>query len=345
MKSWKKTILINNKTVMDAINSLNKSLMKIVIVIDKKKRFVGTITDGDIRRYISKNNDLNSNVMSITQSKSKTIKKFSNMKEILNLMRLYKIQHLPQLDKKGRVINLFNIENFIKREKLPNEFVVMAGGKGKRMGTLTKKNPKPMLKVKGKPILQHILNRAVNQGFENFTISVNYKKRKIRSFFEDGKKQNIKIKYIDENKPLGTAGSLSNLKKINESFVVINGDIITDINFGELIKFHETNKADATMCIRLHVYKNPFGVVVNKGIKFSGIFEKPLNQTFINAGVYAMNPKILKLIKKNAKMDMPDLFELLTRYKKRVMVYVIHEKWIEIGNPKELKIANKIISN
>lgn len=220
----------------------------------------------------------------------------------------------------------------------------MAGGRGLRMGSLTKEMPKPLLKVKKKPIIKHILDKAINEGFKDFYIAVNYFYEKIIKRLGNGKKNNISIKYLIENKPLGTAGALNLLKNtktnIKEPLIVINADIISKINFKSLIDFHKANKADMTIVGGLQKFQNPFGVINLKGISIQSVIEKPTTKNYINAGIYAISENTLIYLPKNKRIDMTHFVEILNQKRKKIVVYPFHEYWIDIGNKKKLKEAN-----
>ena len=216
----------------------------------------------------------------------------------------------------------------------------MAGGYGKRLRPLTKSTPKPMLKIANKPILEHIINRLKNQGFINLIISTHFKSNKIIKYFGNGKKFGVKIRYIKEKKALGTAGALSNLKgKIKKHLLMMNGDILTEINFIEFVKYHNLNKTDATIAVQSYNTTNPYGVFKIKGSRVTDFFEKPIQTNFINSGIYIFNSKLLKLIPRNTKFDMSDFLKMLIFKKVKLSAFPIHELWSDIGDMKNFNSA------
>ena len=220
----------------------------------------------------------------------------------------------------------------------------MAGGKGKRLRPLTFNTPKPMLKINNEPILKLIIDRAKKFGFSNFYISVNYLGDVIKKYFKDGKKFNTNIKYIYEKKPLGTIGSIANIKdKLpNKNLIVSNGDVITKINYNSMLKFHEDNGADATMAVYPYEIKNPYGEVVTKEENILEIKEKPITISYVNAGVYIFKKKVLKYIIKNKKLDAVEFFNFLKKKNKKTLAFAIHETWRDIGLKKDyLKFKKK----
>jgi NDP-sugar pyrophosphorylase family protein len=196
-----------------------------------------------------------------------------------------------------------------------------------------------MLPVGGKPMLEHIVERAKLDGFSNFIFAVHYLGHMVEDYFGDGSRFNVKIEYLKEKEPLGTAGALSLLiNKINAPFIVTNGDVITDIRYGELLDFHIRHDAMATMAVRLHEWQHPFGVVQMNGLEITGFEEKPINRTHINAGVYALNPSALSILEKNTHCDMPTLFERLQAQSDRIVAYPMHEPWLDVGKPEDFLI-------
>lgn len=340
--NFRKSVLSVDATLKQAIKSLNESELKIVLVVDRKKNYIGSVTDGDIRRCLIKNHNVNSCIMLAVNKNSKFLIGKNNNQTIINYMVKNKIQRLPILNEKRKPIKIFLIENFIKSNNHDYPFVIMAGGKGKRMMPLTKSLPKPMLKVKKKPIIKHIIDKAKKEGFKNFFISVNYLHEKITNFLQDGKDFNINIQYLKESYPLGTAGALSLLpKKFKYPILITNGDVITDLNYKNLIEFHANKKSDLTVSMGLQELENPFGVINIKGSQMSSFMEKPITRNYINAGIYVISPDLIKYLPKNKRIDMPDFFKILVKKKKRIFVYPIHENWFDIGNKEKLKLINE----
>jgi dTDP-glucose pyrophosphorylase len=344
MSLFLKTIINSSQTIEDAIVSLNTSALKMVIVVNSKNIFLGTVTDGDIRRGLLNKLTLKSNILLATNLKAKKIFSKKNKKYTLEYMIKNKINRLPVLNKKKNPIDLICIENFLEKKQIKNKFIVMAGGRGLRMGSLTKNIPKPLLKVKNKPLIKHILDKAIKEGFEDFYISVNYLYEKIIKSLGNGKKNKISIKYLIENKALGTAGALNLLKNtkknIKEPLIVINADVISKINFKSLIDFHKDNKADMTIVGGMQKFENPFGVINLKGISIQSVIEKPITKNYINAGIYAISENILSYLPNKKRIDMTHFVEILNKNKKKIVIYPFHEYWIDIGNKKKLKEAN-----
>jgi NDP-sugar pyrophosphorylase family protein len=259
---------------------------------------------------------------------------------VLQLMVANKLQQIPIVDENRQVVGLHLWDQLSAIEARQNTMVIMAGGLGTRLRPHTGRCPKPMLPVAGKPMLQHIIERAKAEGFQHFVISILYLGHMIEEHFGDGRQFGVDIEYLREKTPLGTAGALSLLSpKPQHSFVVTNGDVITDIKYGELLDFHNLHQAAATMAVRMHEWQHPFGVVQIKGVEIVGFEEKPVVRSHINAGVYALDPAALRVLSADAPCDMPTLFERLQLIAKKTLAYPMHEPWMDVGQPDDLKQA------
>ena len=332
---WKQTVLTTKASIQDVLKNLNKTGARITMVENSKKEFQGTVSDGDIRRGLINGLQLNSSIKKIVNKNSLTVIPKTKSEKVLNLMSKYKIQQIPVIDKK-KIIGLYLWDEIISQREISNTMVIMAGGKGKRLGEYTKNCPKPLLLIDGKPMLELIIERAKLQGFKNFLISINYLGHMIKNYFSHGEKWDVKIDYINEKQPLGTGGALKLISpKLKMPFVVSNCDILTEFNYGRLLDFHNENKAMATMSVRNYELGNPYGVVKTSGINIVGFEEKPIMKNYINAGVYILEPSAIHVIKKNEKLDMPDIFERLKKKKLKTIVFPIHEPWADIGLPKD----------
>ena len=331
-----KKIILNQKTsIRNAIQNMNKSGLKIVLAVDEKKSLSGIVVDGDIRRGLIKNLNLNSPIKNIVSRNPKVIKKKISDAEALEYMKSNNLIHLPLIDGKNIPSGLYTYKKDSNITKINNQFIIMAGGKGTRLYPVTKTKPKALVKVYGRPMLEHIISNAKSCGFNNFTISIKHFGNKIKKYFQNGKKLNTKIEYLTENKPLGTAGSLYKFaKKKNQTVVVSNCDVISDLDYSDVLKYHKKNKALATMVVIQHENTNPYGVVTAKGNRFLGYLEKPLRIERINAGIYVFETKVFKFIQKNKYLDMNIFFSNLLKQKKKIIVYPIYEKWQDFGQKK-----------
>lgn len=340
---WRQAILSNTATVKDAIEVLNIAKLKIVLVVDTNGKFEGTVLDGDIRRGLLRGFDLDSSIALITHRDALVVPSEMDRELVLQLMTANKIQQIPIVDSEQQVIGLHLWDEIYKSTIRSNIMVIMAGGKGTRLYPQTANCPKPLLKVSGKPILEHIIERAKVEGFNHFVLAIYHLGHMIEDYFGNGSRFGVKIEYLREESPLGTAGALSLLNPIpSAAFIVTNGDVITDIRYGEMLDFHEHQGATATMAVRLHEWQNPFGVVETQGIEIVGYEEKPVIRSHTNAGVYVINPETLEFLEKSVPCDMPSLFSFLQKGLKRVVAYPIHEPWLDVGQPADLKKAENI---
>ena len=339
---WRDSIVQINTPIKVAIKRLSTIGIKIVLVLDDDYRLLGTICDGDFRRGMLNGLSLEDPVEKIMNKNPRTVNKGTSRLEILKLMNDTKILQIPIVDKDDFVIGLHLWDEMSVQAKYSNIMIIMAGGKGSRLHPQTENRPKPMLLVAGIPILEHIIKRARSQGFNHFIIAINYLGQIIEDYFKDGQRFGVKIEYLREDVPLGTAGALSLLSyKPERAFIVTNGDVITDINYSDFLEYHTVQNAAATVAVHTHEFQIPYGVVQINGLEIDSYEEKPIISSFINAGVYALDPDILDFITEPKFRDMPEILNISRDLKKKVIVYPLHESWIDIGRPIDLEIANK----
>lgn len=347
MGDWKKTILKCDDTMSIAIKTLNQGQSRIVMVANKENQLIGTITDGDIRRGLIKQLSTSSK-LSKFMSKNPISALLGDSKEsMLIKMKRLDILQIPIVDNNGVIVGLETLRQLTKKHTFDNTVFLMAGGFGKRLSPLTDNVPKPLLKIGSKPILENILNNFISSGFHNFYISTHYKAEMIQEYFGDGSNWGVTIKYVYEDTPLGTAGSLSLLPKesLKLPILVMNGDLLTNIDFKELLYFHMQGKNDATMCVREYDFQVPYGVIKSNKGYVSAIEEKPIHQFFINAGIYVLNPSILDMIKEGSCLDMTELLEKKIKDSGQVEMFAVHEYWLDIGQLDQFKKAQKDVVN
>lgn len=342
MKNIKNIKLKQNATIKEALGIIDSGAMQIALVVDDNDKLLGTLTDGDIRRGILRGLDLDSSIETIVFKEPAVAKISSTKEEILKIALSKKLHQIPIVDDNGIVLDLKEIEELVEPKIKTNRVILMVGGLGTRLRPLTQDTPKPMLKVGNKPILQTIVEKFAEYGFVNITMCVNFNASIIRDYFGDGKEFGVNIDYVLEEKRMGTAGALSLLKeRPSEPFFVMNGDLLTNVNFEHIFNYHMINKATATMCVREYDYKVPYGVVKMNDNKITAIAEKPVQKFFVSAGIYMLSPEILDLIPKNEFYDMPALFEKLIKLSKNVISFPIREYWLDIGRMEEYQRANE----
>lgn len=337
---WRKALLPESATIQQAIRTLDDAALQIVMVVSPDGVLQGTITDGDIRRGLLRGLDLGSQIDSIIHRNAFVAPPEMGRDMVLHLMNANKILQLPVVDAKRRVVGLHLWDEIISPVVRQNLMVIMAGGKGTRLRPHTENCPKPLLPVGGKPMLEHIIERAKTEGFQHFVLAIHYLGYMIEDYFGDGSRWQISIDYLREEFPLGTAGALGLLSPRPEApFLVTNGDVLTDIRYSELLDFHSRHGAAATMAVRQHEWQHPFGVVHTKGVDIIGFEEKPITRSHINAGIYVLEPDALNALSSGEQCDMPTLFGRLQESDARTIVYPMYEPWLDVGRPDDLDRA------
>jgi dTDP-glucose pyrophosphorylase len=329
-------------TIKEALLAIDKGALKIAVVVDQNQKLRGVVTDGDIRRGLLNGLCLEDKIDSIVQTDPFVCSINDSREDILAKVLGKKIYHIPILDSEGRFVGIEDIEALIQSQTKTNRVVLMVGGLGSRLHPLTQDTPKPMLKVGNKPILETIIQNFKNYGFKNIILSVNYKAEQVREYFGDGSSFGVNIEYVYEEKRMGTAGALSLMQeKLQEPFFVMNGDLLTNVNFEHFLHFHTENDSVATMAVREYEQQIPFGVIYQKEGEILSIEEKPTQRYYVNAGIYILNPEVLPLIPKNSFYDMPTLFESLIVANKKPISFPVHEYWLDIGQMHQLQQARK----
>jgi dTDP-glucose pyrophosphorylase len=334
-KSYLKKIIISQDSkILEALNNLNASSLRIVLIVDENKKFVGVVNDGDIRRAFSSGYDVNSSIRNVVNKKPFFVRTILDLNSFSS-SELNELSYIPIIKKK-KIYGLYshNINsNIIKKNE--EHVVIMAGGFGKRLGALTKKCPKALLMFNNKPLLQHILEHVKKNNFCNIKISVFFQKKMIKDFIYNNNSFSLKIKFIEEKDPLGTIGSIRLIKKITSDFIVMNCDVISDINLSELMQFHQRKKSILTIATKQFQYKNPYGVIVSHNNKFISFKEKPEIDFSINTGIYVFNKKIIKIMNKLNINNIEKLIMTLKKKKYKVFTYPLIENWRDFGCDKK----------
>lgn len=337
---WVRATLLIHSTIGQAIESLNTSGLKIVLILNEHNKLLGTITDGDIRRAVLKGKKLTDNLSEIIQREPIICTREMSKTEIVDLMIAHKIFQIPVVDDAGKIIGLNIWSKLFEQPNTKNNyFVIMAGGKGTRLYPYTESCPKAMVKIGAKPMIQLIIERAKSEGFFNFYISINHLGHLIEDYLGDGSKFGVRIRYLKEKDFLGTAGSLSLLEERPElPIVVTNCDVVGDLSYSGILDFHNANLASATMGVKIYDWKNPFGVIKLDDLNIIKIDEKPVQSFVINAGVYVINLRAInRIMSMHSKIDMTDVFRQLISKGENVKAYPLHERWIDVGRPEDLK--------
>ena len=332
MKTLSRYIVRHNALIKSAIGVIDANAAQVVLVVNNDDKLTGIITDGDIRRAILSNHSLDDPVSAIMTKSPLTLSSGATRSDALKVMRESVVRHIPVINDDRTLVDLFVLDDLIKKQSYDNPVVIMAGGKGERLGALTKNCPKPMLEVNGKPMLEIILEKCIDAGLSNFHFSVNYLKEKIIGHFGTGEKWGVNISYLEEKEPLGTCGSLKLLPNdLVYDILVLNGDVLTDLEYDRLMAYHQKSYNSMTVCTRSHRVRIPFAVMTSSGTKLERSVEKPMYEFQVNAGVYILNPNLIEKIP-HAFYNMTDLVDDLLDSKLDVGVFPIHESWKDIGN-------------
>jgi len=321
--------------------------MQIALIIDEQGKLLGTITDGDIRRALIRQQPMETLADEIMFKEPIVAFSQDSDDTILAIMKNSSLNQIPILDANRCVVGLETLQRLLKKEKIDTPVCLMAGGFGKRLLPLTDNMPKPLLKVGSTPILETTLNQFIKAGFHNFFISIYYKADMVQKYFEDGQKWGVSINYLCEKEPLGTAGGLGLLPKNlpDSKIIVMNGDLITKVDFKHILRFHFEEGGVATMCVREYDFQVPYGVVKVDGSKVKSVHEKPIQSFFVNAGIYVLNSILVKKIDGSNFLDMTNFLEQQIKNGDHVSMFPMHEYWIDIGHLAEYKRANKDIKD
>jgi dTDP-glucose pyrophosphorylase len=329
---WEKTLIAQGCTIREALSIMDEVGLRIAIVVDENKKLLGVVSDGDVRRGLLAGISLNDNVSKVMITKPAIANtRFSN-DQLFQMMKAKGIMAIPLVDD-DQVVGLKSLHESLQKPQLKNPVFIMAGGFGTRLLPLTDNCPKPMLDVGDKPMLERILLQCINSGFSDFYISTHYLPDVIMDYFGDGSKWGVSVKYVHEDVPLGTGGALG-LLPVDMSelpLLVINGDVLTNVNFSSLLDFHDKQSAGASICVREHKYRIPYGVVQGEAGRVISMEEKPTQLFYINAGIYVVNRKVVKQVKLNERVDMPSLLDRLVLKTGKLAMFPIHEYWLDIG--------------
>ena len=337
----KKVKLTPSSTIKEALTIIDEGAIKLAVIVDKNDILIGTITDGDIRRAILSGKMLDDTIEDVYFRKPTVVCVNESKEEVIRICTEKKIYQVPVVDDKGKLVSIMILDELLKPTTYPNKVVLMAGGLGTRLRPLTNDTPKPLLKVGDRPIIETIMRSFAKYGFKDFILSVNYKAEMFEEYFGDGSKFGWNIEYVHEDKRLGTAGALSLMRdKLDRDFFVMNGDLLTNVNFENLLKFHEENSAAGTMCVREYEFQVPYGVVDVENGKIKSITEKPTHKFFVSAGIYMLSPDVMKHIPDNEFYDMPTLFEKLIETQDNAVSFPLREYWLDIGRIEEFQKAN-----
>ncbi len=339
-QDWQKVLVAPDDSIEQVLQVIDQGALRMALVVDADRRLLGVVADGDVRRGLLRRIGLDCPVREIMNTAPHTLRVGFAREEAVTLMKRHDLLQLPVLDAAGHLVGLESQREILGPQRYDNPVFLMAGGFGKRLHPLTEACPKPMLPVGGKPILENILENFVAAGFHRFYISVHYLAERIEAYFGNGERWGISIEYIEEKTPLGTGGALGLLPDIGDlPLLMMNGDLLTRLNFAELLKYHVEHGARITMCVREYDFQVPFGVVATAGNLVTGITEKPVHSFFVNAGVYVLDPAAVRSVGQQQKIDMPDIIGRVLAENGKVVIFPVHEYWLDIGRMDDFEQA------
>lgn len=337
----KKVIAPITASIRDVMQCLNDSAVEICLIMDGEK-IAGVMTDGDVRRALLKGASLEDSAAAVMNRHFLTVPQSVGRSEALDYMRARSINQIPIIDADGKLVGLHLLKELLGGQKRENWALIMAGGKGTRLYPLTQNMPKPMIPVAGRPILERIILHLMSYGFKNIYISVNYLKEMIIDYFGDGAKLGCNIRYVEETKPLGSAGALTLLpEKPTLPMIMLNGDLITQADISAMLRFHETGGYCVTIGGKEYFVTIPYGVIEREGDEARQLVEKPTLSRFINSGIYVISPRFFDDLgsAKGEPADMPSLITARMDAGEKIGVFQIEDDWLDIGMPSELKKA------
>jgi len=335
-------------SIREVIECIDRNGKGIALIVDNNRNLIGTIADGDVRRGVLAGISLEAPASELLKIKCNspyekpiTAKVGIKKSDQLELMQERAIRQLPLLDDEGRVVDLATLDDLMPEKVMPLQAVIMAGGYGKRLRPLTENTPKPMLPVGNRPLMEHIVTQLSKAGIKRLNITTHYKPEKITEYFGDGHAFGVDISYVPEDKPLGTAGALGLMTAPSETMLVMNGDILTNVDFKSMLNYHQELGADMTVGVRHYGLQVPYGVVECDGPRIRRLQEKPLINFFVNAGIYLLEPVVHKYIKCGQRTDMTDVVKQLIEEGHNVVSFPIVEYWLDIGQPSDYEQAQK----
>jgi len=331
-----------DSSIRSAMKCVDRGSCGIALVVDQERHLLGTITDGDARRAVLAGTDLEfpvsvilANKISTKYPKPVTVSPETDRKALIALMQEYVLRQIPILDNDGKVVDLVMLDDLIPTQDLQLQAVIMAGGLGTRLRPLTEDLPKPMLPVGGKPLMELVIEQLREVGIRRVNITTHYKPEKISDHFGDGSAYGVELKYVNEDRPLGTGGALGLIDAPTEPVLVINGDILTQVDFRAMLAYHQEHQAIMTVAVKQYEIKVPYGVIECEGPRICALKEKPQMHFLVNAGVYLLEPKVYEFIPNGEHFNMTDLIQWLLDADHIVASFPIIEYWLDIGQLKD----------
>lgn len=347
MTDYKNVLVKKETTIRDVMRVIDNGAQRIALVCDENNYLLGVVADGDIRRALLVDSNMEDSIERIMTTDPIVATHVDSRSQRLRIMDEHDLLALPVVDRDGFLIGLETLRSAIHVSKLDNPVFIMAGGFGTRLRPLTDNCPKPMLKVGDKPMLHHLVQRFSELGFHNIYISTHYLPEQIQKYFGDGSRFGVNINYIHEETPLGTGGALGLLPDDipRLPLIMMNGDVMTNMDFSQLLKEHEKEGYDATMCVKELEHQVPFGVINSDNNLITGMKEKPIFRYNINTGIYILSPDCVKSVEKNSKIDLPSLLEQRMNEGVKIGMYLNHDYWLDVGRMSDYEKAQNDVKN
>jgi dTDP-glucose pyrophosphorylase len=339
-------ILECQATIRDALIKLNNIGPDVlnVFVVDSTCKVLGSVTDGDIRRYLINSGDLTSPVSEVMNKQFERIIKDEYSLSDLDRLRKKKIKMVPLVDRNDHLVELVDLSKL--KSVLPVDVLIMAGGEGKRLQPYTNTIPKPMLVVGDKPIIEHNIDRLISFGVKNFYISIRYLGQKIIDHFGDGSGKGISIKYVWEDEPLGTLGAFRTIKTFqSETILVMNSDLLTTIDFEDFYRSYIVSNADLGIASIPYQVNIPYAVLEIENNNVLSFEEKPTYNYYSNAGIYLLNKNLVEFVPDKGSFNATDLIDELIKRGKKISSFPILSYWLDIGRPEDFMKAIKDIKH
>lgn len=350
MKKISEIILPPSATLRDVLICSEQARRGIVLVVDEQERLLGVVTDGDIRRAFLAGTDQTKPVSDILDARKEgarpiTAPADASHDQLVALLRETGVSHVPLIDAGGRVTGLICLDDLLEEDETRLQAVVMAGGRGTRLHPLTEDMPKPMLPVGDRPLMERIIRQLSETGIHQVSVTTHFRAEKISEHFGDGQGFGVNMNYIAEDRQLGTAGGLALMPEPESTLLVVNGDILTEMDFRVMQSFHREHRAALTIAVRQYEVQVPYGVVESEGVHVSRLVEKPVHKFFVNAGIYLLEPDVHRLIPKGIHFDMTDLIREAMERGMTVVSFPIWEYWRDIGQHQDYIQAQADVKN
>ena len=338
--NWRNVLISPDASIEEAINRIDQEALRVALVVDEQEHLLGTVSDGDVRRALIRHMPLSTPVRELMNRNPRVAELGTSQEALFSIMESNDLLSIP-LVQDGVLVGLETLHHVLHRQRRENVVFLMAGGFGTRLRPLTNHRPKPLLNIGGKPILETILESFIASGFYRFYMSTHYMPDMIREHFGDGSNWGVEIEYIHEQEPLGTGGAMGLLPRdlSDLPLIVMNGDVLTKVDFEKLLDYHREVGASATICVREYEHQIPYGVIEAEGHRITQMVEKPVQKMFVNAGIYVVNPSIAAGVEQNTAIDMPTLLGQQMEQGELISMFPLHEYWLDIGRFEDLDQA------